>query len=586
MTSREIVARLTRECCRSPALVAAALASLVVFSASELFLTWVAKLWLEELLARSDSDAILRLMSIGALSTGVLVTALFLSRYLLAAINQGMVQRLRDQAQSRLIGAELPALREARSGDLLSRVFNDVGAVSGFAEAVLKRVVGEGLVTVGAIAMMVYIEWRLTLTALVLVPVLALVVGRLGPLIRRRGAVAQEEVGGLTAILSEQLAGISTVKGFQAEENERRRFVEQNVAHRRQALRGEWWAAMALALVWLITGLGLVGMLWGGSRLVVSRTMTEAELFSFGLYAVQTIEPLRRMGEVYGLLQRILGAASRVYEIIDFSRMEAPGGTRLPALVRGEVRFEGVSFRYQADLDVLKDVSLRFQPGEAVGVVAESGGGKSTLASLLLRFRRPSSGRILLDGIDLGEIDLAELRRVVCLVEQDPFVFAGSIADNVRYGSWHAPRSSIDAAVAAVGLVPLVESGSDGLDGWLQEGGKSLSGGQKQRIALARAIVRDPRVLILDEATSALDSDTEAQIFSQIEGWLARRTVLVMAHRLSTISRFDRVVLLDGGRVAAEGPIAELGRSRAFQRLFADQVAPLEPRREGLVSRA
>ncbi len=586
MASREIVARLTRECFRSPALVAVALASLVVFSASQLFLTWVAKLWLEELLARSDGGAILRLMWIGALSTGVLVTALFLSRYLLAAINQGMVQRLRDQAQSRLLGAELAALRAARGGDFLSRVFNDVGVVSGFAEAVLKRGVGEGLVTVGAIAMMLHIEWRLTLAALALVPVLAVAVGRLGPLLRRRAAVAQQEIGGLTSILAEQLAGLSTIKGFQAEENERRRFAEQNALHRRQSLRGEWWASLALALVWSITGLGLVGMLWGGSRLVVSGTMSEAELFTFGLYAVQTIEPLRRMGEVYGLLQRILAAASRVYEIIDFSPMEASGGTRLPAPVRGEVRFEGVSFRYQADLEVLKDVSLRFEPGEQVGVVAESGGGKSTLASLVLRFRRPSSGRILLDGIDLGEIDLADLRRAVCLVEQDPFVFAGTIAENVRYGSWHAPRSSIDAAVAAAGLGPLVESASGGLEGWIQEGGKSLSGGQKQRIALARAIVRDPRVLILDEATSALDSDTEAQIFSQIEGWLARRTVLVMAHRLSTISRFERVVLLDGGRVAAQGPIAELGRSGAFQRLFADQVAPLEPRREHLLSRA
>lgn len=255
---------------------------------------------------------------------------------------------------------------------------------------------------------------------------------------------------------------------------------------------------------------------------------------------------------------------------------EDQGRTAISLPVRGALRFEDVRFRYRADEPVLAGVTLSIAPMETVGLVAASGGGKSTIANLLMRFFDPDQGRILLDGVDLRALRLADLRRAVGVVEQDPFIFSGALIDNIRYGSWHTSTAAITAAVSLAGLEPLVSSLPGGLHAVLREGGRDLSGGQKQRIALARAVVRDPAVLVLDEATSALDSDSERQIFVQLQDWLRRRTVLVMAHRLATIRRFERVIVLEGGRVVGDGSVSRLlSGCPAFERLFAEQIVPL-----------
>jgi ATP-binding cassette subfamily B protein len=225
----------------------------------------------------------------------------------------------------------------------------------------------------------------------------------------------------------------------------------------------------------------------------------------------------------------------------------------------------------------LEDLNFSIAPKETVAVVAASGGGKSTLAKLLLRFWDADTGRVLLDGTDLKDVSLSQLRRAICVVEQETFVFSGSLRDNIRYGSWEAPAETIERAADLACLEPLVASMPGGLDASLEEGGQDLSGGQKQRIALARAIVRDPAVLVLDEATSAIDSDTEREIFERMAGWLSMRTVLVMAHRLSTVSRFDRIVMMAEGKVAGDGSVSRLvGDCPPFQRLFYEQLDPLK----------
>ena len=576
MSPTHIFARLVRECLQFPGRLVASFASLLGLGAAQLYLTWLVKLWTEQAVGGADPAVLRWLIGRATATTAAAVLAVFASRYLLNSVNERMVERQRAAINRRVLEMGVFAVRERRSGEWLSRVFNDTAALSGFVRDILKRLVGEGIVLIGSLSMMFYLRWQLALITCLLVPLVALLLTRLGGLIRSRGAAAQRAVADLSAMLNEQLLGVTTIKDFQTEAFEQRRFAQQNTAYRRAVMRSEWWTAMLMTVVWLITGMGLLGIIWYGTRYALAGGLTAGGLFAFCLYAVQTIEPLRRLAEVQGMLQRTLAAAARVYEVIDAPDAEQEGMSRLPAPVRGELRFEDVGFAYREGEPVLDGFTLRVAARETLAVVAASGHGKSTLASLLVRFADPQRGRILLDGVDLRALRLADVRRAVCVVEQTPFIFSGPLIDNIRYGSWQASSGAIDAAVALAGLGPLVAS--LGLDAPLEEAGRDLSGGQKQRIALARAIVRDPAVLVLDEATSALDSDSEAQIFAQVDPWLRQRTVIVMAHRLATVSRFGRVVVLQAGRVVGDGSVAALLQCCAqFRQLFAEQLAPLGP---------
>jgi len=576
MTGSQVFTRLVRECLHFPGRLLAVFLSLLCLDGAQLYLTWLVKRWVEEAVLNRDDTGLRWLMVTGTLVTVAAVVAVFVSRYMLNSVNQRMLQRMRDALHQRLMGMGVTAVRQFPSGEWMSRFFNDAGALSGFVRDILKRLIGEGAIFIGAIAMMFYLQWRLALATCVLVPMVGVLLDRLGGVIRHRGSAAQSAIGNLSAALNEQLLGLTTIKGFQTERVEHQRFVRHNAGYRREVMGSEWWTALLMTLVWLITGVGFLLVVWYGTRKVLRGQVLPADLLAFCLYAFQTVEPLRRLSEVQGMLQRAIAAAARVYEVIDAGEAEPEGIATFSGTVRGEVRLEHLEFRYRAEEPVIEGVDLCIAPHETVALVAASGGGKSTLASLLSRFADPQRGRILIDGVSLGALRLAALRRAVCVVEQNPFIFSGPLIDNIRYGSWQAPLRAIDAAVALAGLRPLVNSLPGGLHAVLEEAGHDLSGGQKQRIALARAIVRNPAVLVLDEATSALDSDTEGQMFAQLDDWLRQRTVLVMAHRLSTVSRFGRVVVLHAGRVIGDGSIDELLRTcPTFVQLFAEQLAPL-----------
>jgi subfamily B ATP-binding cassette protein MsbA len=575
-TATDVFARLVRECLAQPGRLALAVVSLVVLSGAQLYLTWLVKRWADGPLA-GDAAAAGPLLAAGVATTAIMVLAVFVSRYVLNDVNQRLVGSLRDQALASLLALRVPAVHAQRSGELVSRLMNDAGLLAGFVRDVLKRLVGEGLVIVGALAMAFYLEWRLALLVALVVPLAAAVFGPLGGAIRRRGARAQADVGDLSATLHEQLRGLTTIKGFGGEAAEHARFAAHNRRYRRAMLRGEWWASLLVTVVWIITGVALWGVLWIGTRSVLAGELTAGGLLAFSLYMLQTLEPLRRLSDVHGLLQRALAAATRVYEIIDADGVEPRGGVALPA-PRGRVELAEVCFAYRPNEPVLRDVSLVLRPGEPTALVAASGGGKSTLARLLPRFLEPDAGAVRLDGLDLRTVALADLRRAVCVVEQEPFLFSGPLRDTLRYGCRDAPPARLAEALAMADLEALVGELPAGLGTDMAEAGRTLSVGQQQRIALARAIVRDPAVLVLDEATSALDSDTEGRIFARLDAWLRRRTTLVIAHRLSTISRFERVVVLDAGRVVADGPLAAiLAADPACRRLFAEQIGLGDP---------
>ncbi|MEA2625845.1 MAG: ATP-binding cassette, subfamily bacterial MsbA, partial [Candidatus Binatota bacterium] len=507
-----------------------------------------------------------------------MVAGLLFSRFLLADLNLRMVERLRQAMQQRLLAAEVRHVRGIAAGELASRAFTDAGRLVGFVQNVLKRAIGEGFLLAGAVAMMLFLDWGLALLVLTVAPLVLLLMAALGRVIRRLGTQAQEEIGRLTGLFVEEMRGITAIKAVRAEEFEERRFAAGNADLRDRLLGAEWWAAVLFAAVWLVTSLALLAIIARGSHQVMAGSLTAGGLLAFCLYALQTIEPARRLSELHGLLQGSLASAERVYEVIDLAPAERDGVRVLPAPVRGEIELAGVTFGYRPERPVLERASFRIAPREMVAIVSASGGGKSTLAGLLIRFEEAASGTIAVDGVDVRELRLDSLRRAVTVVEQEPFVFAGTLVENVRYGTWDATAASIEQAIELAGLRPFVRAQPAGAETRIDEGGRNLSGGQKQRIALARAILRDPAILVLDEATSALDSETEEQIFARLEPWMLRRTVVVMAHRLSTVSRVPRVLVLQGGRIVADGPIEHLLEgSPAFQQLFGDQASLREP---------
>lgn len=566
--------RLVRDCLRFRGLLALSGLTLAGRSLAGIALTWLLKKWLDGFFLGGDSTAAPTILSEALAVTLCLVVLVFASRYAVAGLNQRLMESLRDAAAGKLLRARVSSARRRPSGELLSRVFNDTSELSGFVETFLKRIVADGLDAAGSIAILFYLDARLAAVAALGVPVLVFLLARVGRTIRRWGAVAQAEAGRLSATLNEQLHGLTTIKGHRAEELEIARFAEQNLRFRRGSMRAALWSALLVSIVFLGTGVGLLALIAWASRSVTA--FGTGRLLAFCLFAARTIEPLRRLSDMQGILQRSLASAARVYEVIDEPEPETGGALTLPRPVRGEVRLEGVTFRHAADRPLLEGLDLVVPARQSMAIVAGSGEGKSTLASLMVRLMDPDAGRLTLDGIDLRSLSLVELRQAVCVIEQEPFVFSGPVAENVRYGARGATLAEIHEAVRSVGLEAWVAGLPDGLATVLTEAGRNLSVGQKQRIALARAILCAPRVLILDEATSALDSETEDLIFSRLSDWLRQRTVIVMAHRLSTVSRLERVVVLEAGHIVGDGTAPRLlGTCPAFATLFAGQVLPL-----------
>ena len=554
--------RLLRISLRSRGDLLVAAASIALLSLTQLYLTWLLKRWVEGPLVTRDAAALRALLIEGAITAAIGMASLFLSRYFLASANQKLMQQLREDAMSSILHARVPAVRALPTGDLLSRLFHDVAQLSTFLTTVMRRLIGESIVLAGAVVLMFVLEWRLAIATFTLVPLTAFVLLRMGRRIRAWSAISQQATGTLTAAASERLHGLTTVKVYQAEENELRRFHEMAEALRRKAMRGELWSATLIAAVFLVTGAGLMAILAFGT-IHVNAGVTQATFVAFCLYAAQTVEPLRRLSEVHSLLQSSSAAAERVFAAIDLGPREH-GGT-VAISIRGAIRFDDVDFGY-GDADVLRGLSLSIAPGEMVGIAGASGSGKSTLASLLVRFEEPRRGTIAIDGIPIDTIRLEDLRRDVCLVEQQPFLFSGSIADNINVGRALSPPGRAESPSY--------------VDFMIEEAGRDLSGGEKQRIAIARAIARDPRIVIFDEATSAVDSETEGEMFEAMRPWLARRTVIVVAHRLATLRRLPRIVLLSGGRIVADGDPDELLAScRELRDLFADQLTWSSPGR-------
>ncbi len=490
----------------------------------------------------------------------------YVAQFSLNWVGNRLVMDLRGLMFRKLLTLPARYFDDQTSGNLISRLTFDVMQVTTAATSVLMAIFKESLVIVGLLAWMLWLNWKLTLLALVLAPVIVLVV-------RTTSRAVQSQMGDMTQVIQETIEGHRVVKLFGGQDYEQQRFDTQANNVRRQLMRQIAATAANVPIVQFVAALALAAIVYLATRQSNTDQITVGGFVSFITAMLMLTAPLKRVTSVNEPLQRGLAAAESVFALIDQTG-ETDAGTVDPGRARGDIRFERVCFAYGADgRNALDAIDLAMAPGETVALVGASGSGKTTLANLLPRFYTPVSGRILLDGHDISSLKLAGLRANIALVSQDVVLFNDSVAANIAYGAMRqSTRADIIAAAEAAHAMEFIESMPQGLDTIIGENGVKLSGGQRQRLAIARALLKNAPVLILDEATSALDTESERHVQAALDVLMRGRTTLIIAHRLSTIEKAHRIVVLDAGRIAESGNHAELlAREGRYAQLYRNQ---------------
>jgi subfamily B ATP-binding cassette protein MsbA len=502
----------------------------------------------------------------------------YLHQILMITLQERVIKRIRDDLFLRIERLPIAYFERSRAGELISRVTNDVALVKDMVSVLFTEAIQNAMLLLVFAAVALFVSWPLALLSFVIFPVLALFTGKVSRRLRKYSTRFQEDMARITARLQETIAGIRIVKAFSMERFEQAKFEEATGGYLRSYLRFKRVAILASPIAEQLGVVGAILVLWaGGNRVLEGRGLEPEGFFLFLAAVLNMMQPIRKLSHVNTLVQQGLSAAARVFLVLDEEEEPRPeGGVRLRE-VRDEIRFENVSFRYDGGggTSALEDVDIHVPAGTMVALVGPSGAGKSTLVDLLARFRDPTAGRITIDGTDVRAIDLGSLRGLMGIVTQEVVLFNDSVRDNIAYGRSDRSLEAIRAAAAAANADVFIEKMPQGYDTRIGDRGLRLSGGERQRLAIARAILKDPPILILDEATSSLDSESEALVQSAVENLVRNRTTLVIAHRLSTIRRADRIVVLERGRVVQQGTHEELlGRHGLYKRLFEMQFFP------------
>lgn len=564
---------------RHKGMLAAALAALVVSAAATLAVPLAVRRMIDLGFSGIDPGLIDKYFATLA-GIGLILALSSAARfYAVNWLGERVVADIRRDVFARLTELSPAFFEVSHSGEIMSRITADTTQVKAVASTAISQALRNILLLIGSVVMMIVTSAKLSLAVLVAIPIIVLPLVAYGRSVRKRSREAQDTLAQASAYASESLARVRVMQAFTHEKAAAARFgsaVERSfVAANARAKARAALTAIAIFLVFA----SVVGVLWYGAQEVLAGTMTGGRLSQFVLYAVFAASAVGGLSEVWGDVAQSMGAAERLGELLEArsSITSPPNPKTLPVPPRGEIAFRDVSFSYplRPNAHALDRVSFRVAPGERVALVGPSGAGKTTIFALLLRFYDADRGKIEVDGLGVGEVALDRLRARFALVPQDTALFADTVAANISYGATNASRHAIEAAARAAFANDFIAALPEGYDTMLGEGGVTLSAGQRQRIAIARAVLRDAPILLLDEATSALDAESETFVQRALDKIMEGRTTLVIAHRLATVMRADRILVLDHGRLIEEGTHQSLiGKGGIYKRLAELQFAP------------
>ena len=536
-----------------------ALFCIVMAAGANLYLPWIIKDMIDDVLM-SKNMMMLNLIAVGILVV-MFVRGVFYygQSYLVSYVGQRVIIDVRSILFRKFQRMPLAYFDRQQTGTVMSYITNDVAAMQSAIVDNLIDLVTEASILIGSLCMMMYLDWKLSMLTLMTIPLVGYAMKIFGRKLKSSGSVIQERMADITSMLQESISAIRVVKSFVREAYEIKRFERQNILNFQAAMKNVKLTSLLTPTVEFLAAIAVTFIVWFGGYEVVNGVITAGQLVAFLTYAVNLANPVKRLARVYGAIQRAMAAAERVFNVMDMEEKitDKEDAKKLPQ-IQGEVVFDGVTFGYKEGQYALEDINIQAKPGEMIALVGPSGSGKSTIANLIPRFYDVEAGSISIDGYDIREVTADSLREQIGLVPQETMLFSTNVLENIRYGRLDATDEEVLQAAVAANADEFIRELPEGYETKLGERGLNLSGGQRQRIAIARAILKNPRVLILDEATSALDTESEKIVQEALDKLMIGRTSFVIAHRLSTIFNADQIYVVENGHVREHGTHEEL----------------------------